>query len=59
MRAGLSQRELSRRLDKPITYAGKVEARERRIDPVEMGEWATACGVPTPEVLRAIGLAGK
>jgi transcriptional regulator with XRE-family HTH domain len=54
--AGLSQRGLSRKLGRPITFASKVEARERRLDPTEFAEWARVCGVANSEVLRAMGL---
>ncbi len=54
--AGLSQRALSKKLGRAITFASKVEARERRIDPIEFVDWARACGVATAEVISALGL---
>lgn len=56
LEAELSQRELSKRLKRPLTYASKVESRVRRIDPVELADWARVCGVDSVNVLKAIGL---
>lgn len=56
LRAGLSQRELSTKLGRAITFASKVECCERRIDPPELADWARACGIDGDEVLRALGL---
>ena len=56
LRARLSQRELSRKLGKPITYASKVEARKRRrLDAIDVADWARACDVPVADVADAIG----
>lgn len=43
--AGLSQRALSARLGRVVTFASKVEAGTRRIDPIELASWCKACGV--------------
>ena len=59
LRAGLSQRTLSKRLKRPITYASKVESQVRRIDPVELGDWALACKVNPRDVLAAMGLSQR
>lgn len=55
LEAGLSQRALSARMGRSITYASKVESRERRIDPAELAEWAKACGATGNNLLEAIG----
>lgn len=51
-RAGLSQRALSGRLKKPVTFASKVESGVRRIDPVELASWCSACGVDPVSAYR-------
>jgi len=43
--AGLSQRQLARRLRVPHSWVAKVETGERRIDLVEFAWFASACGV--------------
>jgi transcriptional regulator with XRE-family HTH domain len=40
--AGLSQAELSRRLDRPRSFVSKYERGERRLDVVEFGHVAKA-----------------
>lgn len=42
--AGLTQRELGKRLKRPHTFVHKTETGDRRIDPVEFGRWCSACG---------------
>lgn len=42
--AGLSQRTMAERLDKPRSYVSKVETKERRLDVLEFIEWASAAG---------------
>lgn len=41
---GVSQVELSRRLDKPQQYVSRCEVGERRLDAVELIEWCEALG---------------
>ena len=48
--AGLTQRELGERLDKPHTYIAKIESGERRLDVVEFVELAEALQIK-PRVL--------
>ena len=43
--AGLSQRELARRLDVPHTWVAKIESGERRIDLVEYAWFCDQCGL--------------
>lgn len=51
--AGLSQRQLARRLRVPHTWVAKVESGERRIDLIEFGWFCEACGVsPAKEARR-------
>lgn len=42
--AGLSQRELARRLKVTHTLVSKSEGAERRVDPIEWVRWCAACG---------------
>jgi transcriptional regulator with XRE-family HTH domain len=43
--AGLTQRELARKLKWSHSQVGKVETAGRRIDPIELLDWCKACGV--------------
>jgi transcriptional regulator with XRE-family HTH domain len=40
--AGLSQRDLGKRLDKPHSYVAKIESGERRLDVIEFVDLAEA-----------------
>ena len=42
--AALTQRAMAERLRKPYSFVWKVEAGERRIDPIEFVAWCRACG---------------
>ncbi len=54
--AGLSQRELGRKLRKPHSYVNKCEAGDRRLDPIEFVNWCRACGVrPTDGISEIEG----
>jgi transcriptional regulator with XRE-family HTH domain len=44
--AALTQRAMGQRMRKPYSFVWKVEAGERRIDPIEFIAWCRACGVP-------------
>lgn len=44
MQHGVSQVELSRRLEKPQQYVSRCEVGERRLDAVELIEWCEALG---------------
>jgi DNA-binding XRE family transcriptional regulator len=56
--AGLSQRDLARRLRVPHTWIAKVESGERRIDLIEFGWFCTACGQNPADSAAAL-LAGS
>ena len=44
--SGLTQVEIAKRLGRPQTWVSKCELGERRVDFVELEDWATACGKP-------------
>lgn len=48
--AGLSQRDVARRLGKPVSFVNKIELLERRLDIVEFVVLARAIGIE-PHVL--------
>ncbi|BCN39207.1 hypothetical protein ALDI51_25260 [Alicycliphilus denitrificans] len=50
-RVGVSQVELAERLGNTQTFVSKCERGERRIDAVELVEFAEALGVPPQELL--------
>lgn len=52
--AKLTQRALAARLRKPYSFVYKVEAAERRIDPIEFVAWTKACGVSAAEAISEI-----
>lgn len=45
--AGLTQEDVARRLGRPQSFVSKCEAGERRVDVVELAEFAEAYGRPT------------
>lgn len=42
--AGLTQEQVARQLGRPQTWVSKCELGERRVDFVELEDWAAACG---------------
>ena len=52
--AGLSQRELAKRLRVPHSWVAKVESGERRIDVVEFCWFLNACSKPPLRVLGVL-----
>ena len=44
--AGLTQEEVAARLRRPQTWVSKCEVGERRVDFVELEDWAATCGKP-------------
>ena len=53
--AELTQRALAAKLRKPYSYVWKVEAGERRIDPIEFVGWCRACGMSPTEAIGELG----
>lgn len=53
--AGLTQRELARKLKIHNTMVHRSEIGDRRIDPVEFVLWCRACGSDPSEVIRQLG----
>ena len=52
--AGLTQRAMARRLDKPHSYVHKTEVGERRIDPLEFIAWCRACGLEAAASIKKV-----
>ena len=57
-RAGLSQRELAKRLDRAHSFVGKIESGERQLNVLEFCEYADVLGVDAAELLR-LAVKGK
>lgn len=53
--AGLTQRDLARKLRIHNTMVHRSEIGDRRIDPVEFAAWCQACGADPGEMIREIG----
>ena len=51
--AGITQRELARRLDRAHSFVGKIESGERQLNVLEFCEYADALGMDAAELLRA------
>lgn len=47
--AGLSQRDLGKRMKKPQSWIYNCETANRRVDVTEFIAWAKACGVNPPD----------
>jgi transcriptional regulator with XRE-family HTH domain len=52
--AGLSQRELAKRLDRAHSFVGKIESGERQLNVLEFCEYADVLGADAAELLRAV-----
>ncbi|MBE7508520.1 MAG: helix-turn-helix transcriptional regulator [Planctomycetia bacterium] len=52
--AGLTQRDLAKRLKMHNTMVHRSEIGDRRIDPVEFVAWCRACGTDPGEMIRQI-----
>lgn len=52
--AGISQRELARRIGKPPSFVNKIELLERRLDVLEFIAIAEAIGLHSDELLRRV-----
>jgi transcriptional regulator with XRE-family HTH domain len=53
-KAGVSQRELARRLDRAHSYVGRIETGDRRLDLPEFVEWCELLEADPVEVLQGI-----
>jgi transcriptional regulator with XRE-family HTH domain len=53
--AGLTQRDLARKLRMHNTMVHRSEIGDRRIDPVEFAAWCRACGADPGEMIRQLG----
>jgi len=51
-RAGVTQRELARRLGRAHSYVGRIEGGDRRLDLPEFMQWCEVLGADPVEVLR-------
>ena len=54
-RAGLTQRDLARKLRMHNTMVHRSEIGDRRIDPVEFAAWCRACDADPGDMIRQIG----
>ena len=53
-KAGVSQRELARRLDRAHSYVGRIETGDRRLDLPEFIEWCELLEADPVEVFQRI-----
>lgn len=53
-KAGVTQRELARRLDRAHSYVSRIEKGDRRIDVPEMIQWCEVLGADPVDVMRRI-----
>ena len=51
--AGLTQRDLAKKLGKPPSFVGKVESIERNLSVLEFVAWAAAIGIDPQNALPA------
>ena len=51
--AGLSQRELAKRLDRAHSFVGKIESGERQLNVLEFCEYADVLGADPADLLRS------
>ena len=51
---GLTQQAVADRMDRPQSYMAKIENGERRLDVVELAEWAIAVEADAGTVARAV-----
>ena len=52
--AGVTQRELARRLDRAHSYVSRIEKGDRRLDLPEFIQWCEVLGADPMDVLRRI-----
>ena len=53
-KAGITQRELARRLDRAHSYVGKIESGERQLNVLEFCEYADALGTDAEDLIGAV-----
>jgi transcriptional regulator with XRE-family HTH domain len=53
-RAGVTQRELARRLARAHSYVSRIEKGDRRLDVPEMIQWCEVLGADPVDVLKRI-----
>jgi transcriptional regulator with XRE-family HTH domain len=53
-KAGVTQRELARRLQRAHSYVGRIEIGDRRLDVPEFIEWCELLGVDPREVFARV-----
>jgi transcriptional regulator with XRE-family HTH domain len=52
--AGITQRDLARKLGRAHSFVGKIESGERQLNVLEFCEYADALGADAVEVIRAV-----
>lgn len=52
--AGITQRELARRLDRAHSFVGKIESGERQLNVLEFCEYADALGADAAVLIREV-----
>jgi transcriptional regulator with XRE-family HTH domain len=57
--AGLSQRELAKRLDRAHSFVGKIESGERQLNVLEFCEYVDALGADPVEIIRGVVVRGR
>lgn len=53
-KAGMSQRELAKRLDRAHSFVGKIESGERQLNVLEFCEYVEALGADPAKLLAAV-----
>ena len=53
-KAGITQRELARRLERAHSYASRIEKGDRRLDVPEFIQWCEVLSADPVEVMRRI-----
>jgi transcriptional regulator with XRE-family HTH domain len=58
-KAGVTQRELARRLDRAHSYVSRIEMGDRRLDVPEMIEWCEVLGADPVDVMKRVMRFGR
>jgi transcriptional regulator with XRE-family HTH domain len=53
--AGLTQRQIGDKLDRPQSWVYNCESGNRRVDIAEFCTWCRVCGVPPVNAIRRLG----